>query len=129
MEGEEAVRLVTHFLRRMEARDLDAAERLMAPGARITFPGGKLFSSQREMVEASRDRYQWIKKKFDQVDVSREGDAVILFVIGTLYGVNQQGVPFSDVRFIDRFVLKNNLISQQDIWNDLAESGVLNRMA
>jgi ketosteroid isomerase-like protein len=128
LEGEEAVNLVTHFLRRMEARDLDGAERLMAPGAKITFPGGKQFSSQREMVEASSDRYQWVKKKFEQIDAHHEGDAGIVYVIGTLYGVNQTGVSFSNVRFIDRFVLRNGLIYQQDVWNDLAESGVLKRI-
>jgi ketosteroid isomerase-like protein len=128
LEGEEAVNLVTHFLRRMEARDLDGAERLMAPGAKIIFPGGKQFSSQREMVEASSDRYQWVKKKFEQIDAHHEGDAGIVYVIGTLYGVNQQGVSFSNVRFIDRFVLRNGLIYQQDVWNDLAESGVLKRI-
>jgi hypothetical protein len=128
LENEEAVNLVTHFLRRMEARDLDGAESMMAPGAKITFPGGKQFSSQREMVEASRGRYQWVKKRFDQVDVYREGQTGIVYVIGTLYGLNRQGVSFSNVRFIDRFVLRNGLIYQQDVWNDLAEAGVLKRI-
>ena len=129
MEGEEAINLVTQFLSMMEARDLDGAESLMAPGAKITFPGGKQFVNQRAMVTASRDRYQWLKKKFEQVDFYHRGQTGIVTIIGTLYGVNRQGVSFSNVRFIDRFVLKDGLISQQDIWNDLAESGVLKRMA
>jgi hypothetical protein len=129
LEGQEAINLVTQFLSMMEARDLDGAERLMAPGAKITFPGGKQFTSQRAMVAASRDRYQWVKKKVEQVDFYQEGQRGIVTIIGTLYGANRQGVPFSNVRFIDRFVLKDGLISQQDVWNDLAESGVLKRMA
>lgn len=129
MEGEEAINLVTDFLRMMEARDLDGAERFMAPEAKITFPGGKQFVNQHEMVAASRGRYQWVKKKFDQIDFYDDGQAGIVYVMGTLYGVNQQGFSFSNVRFIDRFVLKDGLIYQQDVWNDLAESGVLKRMA
>ena len=31
------------------------------------------------------------------------------------------------IRYIDRFVIRNGLIIRQDVWNDLAESGVLDR--
>jgi len=125
MESQEVVNLVKQFLRTMEARDLDRAEKMMAPGAKITFPGGKEFSSQREMVMGSRGRYQWVKKSFDQIDAQKVGDSVVVYVMGTLHGVNKNGVSFSNVRYIDRFVVKNGLIDQQDVWNDLAESGVL----
>jgi hypothetical protein len=125
MNGNEAEAFVKHFLRTMEARDLETAEAMMAPGARITFPGGKVYSSQREMVEASRGRYQWVKKTFDRVDSFTEDDGQVVYVMGTLHGVNRHGLPFSGVRYIDRFRLKDGLIVQQDVWNDLAESGVL----
>ena len=128
MNGKDAEALVKRFLRAMEGRDLETAEALMAPGARITFPGNKVFSSQREMVEASRGRYQWVKKTFDQVDAFAEDDGQVVYVMGTLYGVNRHGVSFSDVRYIDRFLLKDGHIVQQDVWNDLAESGVLEQM-
>lgn len=125
MSGEEAEALVKRFLRTMEARDLEAAEAMMAPGAQITFPGGKVFSSQREMVEASRGRYQWVKKTFDRIDSFTGDDGQVVYVMGTLHGLNRHGLSFSDVRYIDRFLLKDGLIVQQDVWNDLAESGVL----
>ncbi len=127
MESQEAADIVKIFLRSMEARDLDKAEAMMAPGAKITFPGGRVFSSQREMVVSSRGRYQWVKKTFDQIDVQKADDAEVVYVMGTLYGVNTNGIPFSDVRYIDRFVVENGLIKQQDVWNDLAESGVLDK--
>ena len=128
MNGKDAEALVKRFLRAMEGRDLETAEALMAPGARITFPGNKVFSSQREMVEASRGRYQWVKKTFDQVDAFAVDDGQVVYVMGTLYGVNRHDVSFSDVRYIDRFLLKDGHIVQQDVWNDLAESGVLEQM-
>jgi hypothetical protein len=127
LERQEVADIVKIFLRSMEARDLDKAEAMMAPGAKITFPGGKVFSSQREMVASSRGRYQWVKKTFDQIDVQKAGDAEVVYVMGTLYGVNTNGVPFSDVRYIDRFVVTNGLITQQDVWNDLAESSALDK--
>jgi len=36
-------------------------------------------------------------------------------------------VPFEGVRFVDRFEVAGGLLTRQDVWNDLAESGVLER--
>ena len=113
----------------MEARDLEKAEAMMAPDARITFPGGAVYSSQAEMVQGSRGRYQWIKKTFDQADGLEDDEGFVVYVIGRLSGVNRHGVPFVNIRFIDRFVIQEGLIIRQDVWNDLAESGVLERRA
>ncbi len=120
-----AKELVTRFLRLMEERDLETAESFMAPAAQIIFPSGKQFGSQREMVAAARDRYQWVKKRFDQIDALEEGNQAVVYVLGTLYGVNRYDVPFADVRYVDRFVVQNGQITRQEVWNDLAESGVL----
>lgn len=118
--------LIKTFLRTMEARDLVAAEKMMAEGAKITFPGGRVFDTQREMVAAARGRYQWVKKAFDRMDTATISDGVaVVYILGTLYGVNRHGVAFSGIRFIDRFEIKHGLITAQDVWNDLAESGVL----
>lgn len=126
---EEAEALVTRFLRLMEDRDLVAAEAMMATEVQITFPGGKVFASQSEMVEASHGRYQWVKKRFEKIDSFDQAGRQIVYVSGTLYGVNRHGIPFSGVRYIDRFAIRDNLIEQQDVWNDLAESGVLEQTA
>ena len=127
MNAEEAINLVKQFLQLMEARDLTAAEALMSPQASITFPGNKRFASQNEMVAASRDRYQWVKKTFDHAEALISEDRQIVYIRGTLYGVNRHGVSFSGIRYIDRFVLRDGLIIQQDVWNDLAETGVLHQ--
>lgn len=56
------------------------------------------------------------------------GDHVsVVYVRGTLFGVNVHGVPFEGVRFIDRFEVHRGLIRRQDVWNDLSESGELER--
>ena len=125
MNTAQAQSLVTRLLRLMEDRDLETAESLMAAEAKITFPGGHSFTSQRQVVDAAGGRYQWIKKRFDALEAFTQDDKTIVYVRGTLYGVNLYDVSFSDVRFIDRFVIKDGLIIQQDVWNDLAESGVL----
>lgn len=127
MVESEAIELVKRFLRTMEARDLEAAEAMMAADARIIFPGGIQFGSQCDMVKASRVRYQWIKKTFDEWDSFASGENQVVYIRGFLYGVNRHGIPFSGVRYIDRFVIQDNQIVQQEVWNDLAESGVLAR--
>jgi hypothetical protein len=45
--------------------------------------------------------------------------------IGTLYGENLAGTPFEGIRYVDVFVIENGLITEQMVWNDLCESGVL----
>lgn len=125
MDKEEAQSLVTRFLRLMEERDLQTAESLMADQVRITFPGGRTFTSQRDVVAAAGGRYHWIKKRFATIDAFQQGDQTIVYVLGTLYGLNLHDIPFSGIRFVDRFVIEDGLIVQQDVWNDLAESGVL----
>ena len=122
---DEAVSLVKRFLQKMEERDLAAAEALMAPNATITFPGSKSYATQGEMVAASKGRYLWVKKSIDLADCLSKDRGHTVYIMGTLYGVNSHGLPFQDIRFIDRFEMVDGAITRQDVWNDLAESGVL----
>lgn len=123
-----AIQLVTRFLRLMEERQLDEAEKLMAVDARIIFPGGVQYDNQRDMVTAVKGRYQWIKKTLDRIDAyQREDGNIVVIISGTLYGINRHGVHFESIRYIDRFDVRHNLILGQDVWNDLAESGVLDQ--
>ena len=40
---------------------------------------------------------------------------------GTLAGEWPDGTAFSGIRFIDRFEVTDGKITQQDVWNDIAE--------
>lgn len=120
-----AIDLIQTFLRTMEARDLDSAQAMMADDAIIIFPNNKRYTSQQEMVNNAKGRYQWVKKTFDQIDhFVREDGTEVVYIMGTLYGVNNHDVPFEGISYIDRFVVVNNKIQEQHVWNDLAESGV-----
>ncbi len=123
-----AVEIVKTFLHTMEARDLESAQAMMSDKAVIVFPNNKTFASQHEMVANAKGRYQWVKKTFDTIDhFTRDDGAEVVYIMGTLYGVNMQDVPFEGIRYIDRFVVKANKIIEQSVWNDLVESGVLTR--
>lgn len=121
----EAVDLVTKYLRLVEARRLDDAAAYLAAGALITFPGGRQFRTLEEQVASGSRRFRSVRKVFDTVDAVRPDDAVVVYVLGTLEGEDRDGEAFSGVRFIDRFEVREGLIVDQRVWNDLAESGVV----
>ncbi len=121
-----AERVALEFLRVMEDRDLDRARSMLASDLVMSFPGAS-YRSLDEMVGSARGRYQWVKKRVQRTESYGSDEDAVVFVSGTLYGVNLNGVPFEDVRFIDRFEVVGGLIARQEVWNDLAESGVLSR--
>lgn len=118
-------RLVRAFLTALEARDLVSAGAMLADGALMVFPGGSEYRSLDEVVGDARTRYRRVGKRIASVEVHQGGRLV--YVHGTLHGVDLDGTPFEGVRFIDRFELANGEIHRQDVWNDLAESGVVKR--
>jgi hypothetical protein len=118
--------LIQAYLRTMEARDLVSAQSMLTAHATIIFPGGKFFRNLHELAENARGRYQWVKKTFDHIDYCKHEDgAEIVYVTGTLYGVNNHNMQFEGIRYIDRFVVRDGKINEQYVWNDFAETGAL----
>lgn len=111
----------------MERRALDEAGGWLAPGFVMVFPGPHRYTSLDEMVAGAKGRYLRVGKLIEDVESFERDGASVVYVRGTLHGVNVHGVEFSGVRFVDRFVIRGELIERQDVWNDLAESGVLAR--
>lgn len=114
--------LVKSFLAAMEARDLDRARGFLAEGYRMTFPGGAAFSTLEELVAWARPRYRWVAKTYERFDVAPAEDGVIVYCYGTLEGEWPDGEVFSGIRFIDRFTVRDGKLSDQLVWNDLAET-------
>jgi 4-oxalocrotonate tautomerase family enzyme len=113
----DAVQVVKAFLGAMEARDLPAAQTLLAPGFTMTFPGARHMSTLEELVAWSKPRYRFVKKTYDRYDAF----GTLVYCFGTLHGEWPDGTPFQGIRFIDRFELDRGLILRQDVWNDIAE--------
>jgi hypothetical protein len=127
-EPADPVALVTTFLTLMEARDLERAAEYVADDVLITFPGGRTFSSLEDQVASSGGRFRSVTKSFDGFDVCRDAstpDQVTVYCFGTLAGERLDQTPFDGVRFIDRFVIRDGRIVDQQVWNDVAESGIL----
>ena len=124
---DDLVTLVSDFLRLVEARDLEAAERYLAADATITFPGGRRFTSLTEQVASSAGRFIGVTKTFDRFDLvsgsttdDPTDDESVVYVFGTLSGQALDGTRFDGIRFIDRFEVQGEKIVMQEVWNDLA---------
>lgn len=123
-------RLVEDYLIRCEARDLTAAARLLAPGAVIVFPGDRRYHGLAEMFADAATRYRRLRKRRQPPTVAATPDGATLVVSrGTLEGAALDGTPFSNVRYLDLFVVRDGLIEQQHVFNDLAEVGIVQASA
>jgi phenylpyruvate tautomerase PptA (4-oxalocrotonate tautomerase family) len=114
--------MVRDFLAAMEARDLEAAQAMLAPGFRMTFPGGMEMTTLAQLVEWSRPRYRFVRKSYERFDTAQDGPTSIVYCFGTLAGEWLDGTPFEGIRFIDRFEAEEGRFTRQDVWNDMAEA-------
>ena len=103
-----AEQVVREYLAAMERRDLVAARTSLAPGFFMVFPGGARFDSLEALVESARSRYRSAKKTYERFD--------------TFDGGVLDGTPYSGVRFIDRFTVRDGKLVDQRVWNDLAQT-------
>jgi hypothetical protein len=117
----DASALVRDFLARVEARELDAARQLLAPGFVMRFPGGAPMTRLEELLAWARERYQRVAKRIERIDESWGDGVATVHCSGMLHGVWLDGSAFEGVRFIDRFEVVGGLILRQEVWNDLAE--------
>ncbi|MCS7475709.1 nuclear transport factor 2 family protein [Umezawaea endophytica] len=120
-----AVALVEDYLAAMGAGRVDDARRHLSPDATLVFPGGKTYRTLAELAEGSAGRYRFVDKHRDEYDTLSTVDGEVVYSLGRLFGENIHGVAFDGVRYVDRFLVRDGLVVEQRVWNDLAESGVL----
>ncbi|WP_254838890.1 nuclear transport factor 2 family protein [Natronomonas marina] len=116
--------VVEEFFERMSDPETQATVgELFADRAVITRPGRTFVgdTAAEEFVEAVGQRLEWVDKEFDRWIQSGSEVASI----GRLYGVNNDGDAFSDVRYIDVYSVSDGEITRLDIWNDLASEGIV----
>ncbi len=117
-----ATKLVATYLRAMERRDLVAARAMQAPGFTMTFPGANRFTELEDLIEWSLPRYRKMRKHFLRFDEAPAPDGTIVYSVGTLHGEWPDGSPVDGVRYIDRFTVKDGLLVDQNVWNDIADA-------
>jgi limonene-1,2-epoxide hydrolase len=112
--------VVRDFLAAMEARDLERAEALLDAKFTMVFPGSGEMHRLEELVSWAAGRYRFVRKRIAAFDTFSEGGRATVVCHGELDGEWPDGTPFSGVRFIDRFELRQGRIVRQQVWNDLA---------
>lgn len=119
--------VVNEFLRLIMIPDPVAASRYTDPGMKIIFTGKRAMREPADCTQFNAARYKWVKKRIERTDVvisSAEESALgetVVYSIGTLYGEWPDATSFEGNRYVDRYVVKNGLITQMDVWNDSAE--------
>jgi hypothetical protein len=114
--------LVREFIDAMDRLDPGTARKLSAPGARFVSAGGSQTGSLDEIVTRQGQSYRQIGKKIERFDRVEMPDGDVVFVSGSLYGAWDDGAPFENVRFVDRFEVRGGKIALQEVWNDASEA-------
>ena len=80
-----------------------------------------------ECTKFNSSRYKWVKKRIERTETVlqseealKSGDTVV-YSLGTLYGEWPDGTPFEGNRYVDRYIVRDGLITHMDVWNDSAE--------
>ena len=122
-----AAEVVNEFLRLIMIPDPAAASRYTAVDMQIVFTGKRPMREPAECTKFNASRYKWVKKRIERTDTvlatpdeAARGETVV-YSLGTLYGEWPDGTPFEGNRYVDRYVVRNGLITYMGVWNDSAE--------
>ena len=120
--------IVDEFLRIIMIPDPVTARKFVSPSMRIRFTGGRAMKDPTECTAFNASRYQWVKKRIERTEIVGSITGVItdpadtvVYSLGTLYGEWPDGTPFEGNRYVDRYVVRDGLITEMDVWNDSAE--------
>lgn len=115
--------VVEEFFARMSDGRRETVGELFHDDAVVTLPGVQFEgpSAPTDFLEFLEPRYEWAGKEFDRW--IEAGETVVS--IGTLYGVDNDGDEFHDIRYIDVYEVDAGKIRRLDIWNDLVVEGVV----
>ena len=119
--------IVDEFLRLVMIPDPDAARCYTAPGLRIHFTGNRPMNDPADTTAFNKARYRWVKKRIERTETAMRAPGTaadasdVVYSLGTLHGEWPDGTPFEGNRYVDRYVVKDGLIAQMDVWNDSAE--------
>jgi hypothetical protein len=122
-----AAEVVNEFLRLIMLPDPLAASLYTAASMQIVFTGKRAMREPAECTKFNASRYKWVKKRIERTEVvmptpqQAAGGETIVYSLGSLYGEWPDGTPFEGNRYVDRYVVRDGLITQMDVWNDSAE--------
>jgi hypothetical protein len=111
--------LVREYLQAWADRNLEAARGFLAAGFTMVYPGDARFSRLEDLAAQMAQRYRSVRKRFERFDEMPAAEGTVVYCFGTLSGEFADGRRFEEVRFIDRFTVKDGLLVDHRVWNDL----------
>jgi len=112
---------VKDYLEASMTPDPERAARFVAPGFLCRFTGNRQFDTATGPTSFNAARYKWVKKRIERYDVVPGTQETTVYSLGFLFGEWPDGTAFDHNRYIDRFVVRDGLILETDVWNDSAE--------
>lgn len=101
----------------------DTIGELFADDTVIRLPGATFegLDAPEAFLDYLEPRYEWAAKEFGRWYV----DDTAAVSVGTLYGVDNDGEAFEDVRYVDVYEIEDGEIVHLDIYNDLLADGIV----
>ncbi|HWL56788.1 MAG TPA: nuclear transport factor 2 family protein [Paracoccus sp. (in: a-proteobacteria)] len=119
--NEQDLQAVKDYLDASMAQDPERAARYVATPFLVRFTGNRHFDTPSGPTSFNAARYKWVKKRIERYDVVPGETETIIYSLGYLYGEWPDGTAFDHNRYVDRFVVRDGLIVETDVWNDSAE--------
>lgn len=66
------IAIIDEYLDLCEQRRLKDAARFLENGAKLIFPGGRLYTGLEEMIDDARSRYRWVGATAGLIDIPRK---------------------------------------------------------
>lgn len=117
----EAIDVAREFMDAMERGDLVVAGALLGPGFLLHAPGGLQFRELADFMAFGRTRYLEIHKAERQFDAAEAVQGIVVYAHGVLAGRWLDGTGFQGLRYVDRFLIRENRIVELSVLNELAE--------
>lgn len=114
-----AGQLTWDFLTLFAQKRYGDANAFLAPGCRMLFPGGVVLTDCLQMTQRASSLYRWVVKDFEQIDEMPSSTGTVVYNYGMLRGEWLDGSALANIRYIDRFVVRDGKITDQKVWNDL----------
>lgn len=85
----------------------------------MVYPGDARFTRLEDLVPHMARHYRGVRKRIERFDEAPAADGTVVYCFGTLYGEFADGRAFEGVRFIDRFTVRDGMLADHRVWNDL----------
>ncbi|NDB68073.1 MAG: nuclear transport factor 2 family protein [Methylocystaceae bacterium] len=116
-QNQSPIAIVEHYLELLMGPAPVAARAYISPDVVIRFTGGRMMHDPTECAAFNKQRYAWVKKRFERADLVTDtfDGTHVVYNIGTLYGAWPDGTVFEGNRYVDRYVLCDGLIIVMDV--------------